>query len=55
MLGCKTTSSHFKGLKSQQSMFSDHSGMKLELKKHKKFEKFTAMRKLNSTFLNINN
>ena len=52
MLDRKTSLNTLKRVEIIQSMFSDHSGMKLAINKRRKFGKFTNMWKLNNTLLN---
>lgn len=49
MLGHKASLNKLKRLKSYKNIFSDHSGMKLDVNKRRKTEKITNMCKLNNT------
>ena len=52
MLGYKTNPKNFKKFEIIPSIFSDHSGRKLEINNRKKMGKFRNIWKLNNTFLN---
>ena len=49
---CKTSLSKFKKIEIIPSIFSDHSGMKLEINYKKKTVKYTNTCRLNNTLLN---
>lgn len=49
MLGHKTNLSRFKRIEIVQNMFSNHSGIKLDINNRRKFWKFTTMWKLSNT------
>lgn len=52
MLGHKRRLSKFQRIKIIQSMFSNHSGIELEINNRRKLGKFTKIRKLNNILLN---
>ena len=52
IIGHKTSLSKFKKIEITPVIFSNHSGVKLDINNGLKFGKFTSMWKLNSTFQN---